>query len=240
MKPLKTIVLLLAAVLLGTAFSLATGAPLALGLLGSVATAFAAHTFGMRSATAGALSVMTLANLVWGDGDDNMGGLRTKAYWCMHSEVEVHAAPVARADATNYAQLATVASDHTFVSGKGWKSIYTTEDTGMVESTLQGELDGKSWVNKIKLFFPGGKQQIAGFLRWTHNAGLYFIGVDAEGSKRMVGSEHWPAKALAHTISTTETAAGRKGATMEFQASSPWPAPIVTVSIDLEDDSASA
>ncbi len=240
MKPLKTIVLLLAAILIGTAFSLATGAPLAIGLVGSVAAAFAAHILGMRNVVPGALSVMSLANLVWGDGDDNMGGLRTKAYWCMHSEVEVHAAPVARDAATTFTELSTITSDHTFVSGKGWKSIYTTEDTGMVESTLQGELDGKSWINKIKLFFPGGKQQIIGFLRWTHNAGLYFIGVDAEGAKRMVGSEHWPAKALAHTITTTETSAGRKGATMEFQASSPWPAPIVTVSIDLEDDSASA
>jgi hypothetical protein len=105
---------------------------------------------------------------------------------------------------------------------------------------MQGELDGKSWITKIKLFFPGGRAQVTGFLRYIQNAGMYFIGVDAEGYKRMVGSEHYPAKMLASTITTTETAAGRKGATIEAQCSSPYPAPIVTASLELENSSESA
>lgn len=237
-SPTKFLLLLMAAVILGSFASLFLGAPVLVGMGGIAALAFGQQAVA-QSHNPYQLNVVTLSSLAWGDGDDNMGGLRTKAYWCMHSEVETHAAPVARSVATTFEQLSTITTDHTFVSGKGWKSIYTTEDTGMVESTMQGELDGKSWINKIKLFFPGGRAQVMGFLRYTQNAGLYFVGIDAEGAKRMVGSEHWPAKALAETITTTETAAGRKGATMEFQASSPWPAPIVTALISVEGDSES-
>lgn len=231
--------LLMGALLLGTLLSAVAGVPLLAGAAMAFGGGALTSMANVQLHAPGAFNI-TLASLAWGDGDDNMGGLRTKVYWCMHSEVDTHAAPMARADATNYADLSTITTDHTFNVGKAWKSFYTTEDTGMVESVMQGELDGKSWLNKIKLHFPGGQTDILGFLRWIQNAGTYWIGVDAEGRKRMVGSEHWPAKLVASTITTTETAAGRKGATIEAQCSSPWPAPIVTASIDLEDDSSDA
>lgn len=235
MKPQKTRMLLMAALLFGTLLSIVAGAPLLVGAAAAGVIGVASKYSRIQFANPHALN-LNLPNLAWGDGDDNMGGLRTKAYYCLHTEIATFAAPVERADAVNLAQLVQ-SVDHTFVSGKGWKEIYTTEDTGMVESTMQGELDGKSWINKIKVHFPGGKAQISGFLRWVQNAGLHFVGVDAEGAKRRVGSEHWPAKLIASTITTTETAAGRKGATIEAQASSPFPAVFVTGDLELEDDS---
>lgn len=235
MKPLKNTSLLIGALLVGTMLCIAASSPLLVGALAATGIATLHRMVNVNPYQHGSLNV-GLVNLAWGDGDDNMGGLRTKAYYCMHTEVQTFSAPTSRAAATTLGQLATQA-DHTFVSGKGWKEIYTTEDTGMVESTMQGELDGKSWVNKIKVHFPGGKAQIMGFLRWIQNAGTHWLGVDAEGAKRLVGSEHWPAKLVASTITTTETAAGRKGATIEAQASSPFPAPIVSGNITTEDDS---
>lgn len=235
MKPLKTRTLLIAALLFGTLLSIVAGVPLIAGAAAAGAVGMASKMSTMQFHQPGSLAI-TLVNLQWGDGDDNMGGLRTKAYYCLHTEIETFSAPMSRTDATTLADLVTQA-DHTFVTGKGWKEIYTTEDTGMVDSTMQGEIDGKSWINKIKVHFPGGRAQIMGFLRWIQNAGTHWVGVDAEGYKRLVGSEHWPAKLLASTITTTETAAGRKGATIEAQCSSPFPAPIITASLDLEDSS---
>lgn len=237
MKTPNRIITLSALALMATAAMVVMGAPALVGA--AMAIAFGMAVPASQLAQDSHAMNITHTDLEWGDGDDNMGGLRTKAYWCMHSEVATHAEPMARADASSYADLATIGTDHTFVSGKGWKSIYTTEDTGMVESTMQGEKDGKSWINKIKLHFPGGRAQILGFLRYIGNAGMYFVGVDAEGAKRLVGSRHYPAKLEASTITTTETAAGRKGATIEAQCSSPYPAPIVTATLSLENSSES-
>lgn len=234
--------LMIAALLIGTALSLVLGAPLmaATGLAVGAGYAAPALRTLMPTTPNGAMA-LNLGNILWGDGDDNMGGIRTMAYYCLHSEIQRggHAAPVARVSATTLEELGTIAADHTFKSGKGWKRLYNTEDSGMVESTMQGEKDGKSWINKAKFFHPGNKSKVLGWMRWIQNAGTYWIGVDAEGSQRMVGSEHYPAKLDTSTITTTETAAGRKGCTFEVTCSSPFPAPIVTATIDIEDDDSS-
>lgn len=180
--------------------------------------------------------ITNIPNILWGDGDDNMGGLRTIAYWALHTDFTAYPTPDAptRADATNIADLVTITTAPTFKSGKGWKKLYNTEDTGMVDSNQQGEKDGKSFLNKIKLFHPGAGAQVMGLLAYINNAGCIFIGVDAEGKKRLVGSEHYPAKINTLSITTTETAAGRKGVTFEAQCSSPRPAPICAFSISVE------
>jgi hypothetical protein len=232
MKPLKTFLALAALLLVATTFALATGMPL---VLGAVGIGLAIHG-GMRMVPHTQGSMTILADILWDDGADNMGGLRTEAYYCFHSEVLTHTAPVARSAATTLNQLSIATADHTFREGKGWKKIYTTEDTGMVESTVQGEKDGKSFMNKIKLHFPGSGARINGLIRYGVNAGWYAIGADAEGLKRLVGTQYWPAKLDTATLTTTETAAGRKGVTFELVCSSPYPAPIVAASLQIESD----
>ncbi len=240
MKPTPRIVLALT--IMATAMAMVFGAPVL--ALAAVGAGVAAHGHVLSASLPGTPTnalALNMGNLLWGDGDDNMGGIRTTAYYCLHTEIAAggHAAPVSRAAATTMAELGTIAVDHTFKPTKGWKRLYNTEDSGMVESTMQGEKDGKSWINKIKLFHPGNRAEVLGFMRWIQNAGCYFVGVDAEGKQRMVGSEHYPAKLDTSTITTTETAAGRKGCTFEAVCSSPWPAPIVTAELELEADDAS-
>jgi hypothetical protein len=181
--------------------------------------------------------VSSIGDVAWGDGDDNMGGIRTQAYFCLHSDVrsDGHQAPATRAAATSLSMLSTISLDLGFKTGKGWKKCYTTEDKAFVESVMQGERDGKSWLTKIQLHFPGNGARIVGLMRLIQNAGCYVLGYDAEGKGRLVGSEHYPAKMDASTITTTETAAGLKGVTFSLMASSPYPAPICTFEPELEE-----
>jgi hypothetical protein len=232
MKPTKFLLALAALLLVATVFAMAMGLP---AIAGALAVALAMNA-AMRFVEPTQGSMTILADILWDDGADNMGGLRTEAYYCFHSEVETHAAPTARSAATTLQQLSICATDHTFHTGKGWKKIYTTEDTGMVESAVQGEKDGKSFMNKIKLHFPGSGARIQGLIRYGVNAGWYAIGADAEGLKRLVGTQYWPAKLDTATLTTTETAAGRKGVTFELVCSSPYPAPIVAAELQIESD----
>lgn len=217
--------------LLGLVLAAITGWAPAATVLATVLLGFAMPYIMPKGSLA---AISTLPNVLWGDGDDNMGGLRTIAYYALHSEVATFTAPAGRTAATNLNDLSTISTAPTFNSGKGWKRFYVTEDTSMVESTIQGEKDGKSWVNKFKGFHPGAKEKLLGLFRYVINAGTLWVGDDAEGTKRLVGSEYYPAKLDTASITTTETAAGRKGTTFEFVASSPYPAPIVKFTISEE------
>lgn len=185
------------------------------------------------------MAITNLPSILWGDGDDNMGGLRTIAYYALHSDFTAagHPNPADRESASFTAELSTISTAPTFNSGKGWKQLYITEDTGGVESELQGEKDGRSWINKFMGFHPGIRAQVLGWLRFITNAGVYMLGDDAEGSKRLVGSRYYPAKLETALPSTTTTAAGRKGVQFEFRHSSPYPAPICTFAIAEESGS---
>jgi hypothetical protein len=182
------------------------------------------------------MTISALPDVLWNDGDDNMGGIQTTAYYARISDftstgIQV---PSTLSSATTLAQLATVSVAHTFKSGKGFKRFYCTEDAGMVEVTQQGELDGKSFLNKIKLTHPGGSATLLGFQRLFNNAGMMWLAKDAEGLTRQVGNQQYPAKVVANNHTTTETAAGRKALTLEVQHSSPYPAPVYTASIEFE------
>ena len=103
------------------------------------------------------MAITNIPHILWGDGDDNMGGIRTIVYWALHSDFTAHPTPDAptRPDAINVADLVTISNAPTFKSGKGWKKLYTTEDSSGFTSGQQGEKDGKSFMNSVKLFHPG-------------------------------------------------------------------------------------
>ncbi len=182
------------------------------------------------------MPITNIPDVLWGDGSDNMGGIQTELAWARVTDFTEAGipTPTTLSSATTLDQLASISTLPTFNSGKGWKRMYCTEDAGMVECMQQGELDGKSFLNKIKLTHPGGTAKLLGFARLTNNAGMVWVAKDAEGLKRMVGSRQYPAKVVANNHTTTETAAGRKALTYEVQCSSPFPAPVVTFNLEHE------
>jgi hypothetical protein len=224
------LLLLVVVLAAGAVFSAVTG-------LHPLLAVGAMAVFGQGAMPPNALAAVTsIGDILWGDGDDNMGGIRTIAHIALHSDVASggHRAPATRAAATNLEELATINTDLGFKEGKGWKQVYCTEDKGLVESAIQGERDGKSWLTRTQLFHPGNKARIVGFMRLVQNAGLYAHVWDAEGLGRLIGSEFYPAKVNTATITTTETAAGLKGVTFEVYCNSPYPAPICTFEPALE------
>ena len=170
-------------------------------------------------------------NVLWGDGIDNPGGTQTIAFYAPLSAFAAGGIPKVPANPTDFATSITIPTEFVFNSQEGFRKIYLTEDTGMVEDEGVGEKDGKSWRNKFKLFHPGSKAAALGFARWINNTGCIFLVKEADGQVRIVGSEQFPAKVDANTITTTETTDGRKGMTMEVSAASITPAPIYTGNI---------
>lgn len=185
---------------------------------------------------------MGLENLVpgdvlWADGQDNMGGLSTiHAYAPVSDFLTINEPPE---DPATFADAAKISAAHVFKPGKGWRKLYTTEDTSGLMDESVGEKDGKSYKNKATLFHPGTKDDLLGMARYLNNTGIILLVQESEGAYRQVGSSRFPAKVDTNTIDTTTTTDGRKGMTAEIGAASHYPAPIYPFAVNFLSDSGS-
>lgn len=172
-------------------------------------------------------------DLLWQDGQNNMGGIQSPVYYALHSEVtNWPTLPAASADMT---QAAKLSGDFQFQSGAGFRSLYTTLDTGVLRSEEQGEIDGVSYRLALELHYPGNQADALGFLAKVKNSNLVFVVYDAEGIARVVGSDAFPAKRDpgVNPSTTGQATADRKGNTIGFFSYANTPAPIYEGAVPL-------
>lgn len=165
----------------------------------------------------------TLTNLQWTQGQQNMGGIIGNIYYCPIEDILTFptASAAGKLDTTG-----------TFVckTGKKFITIYHTAETGKLDDTTVGDRDGKSKENLLEFFFPGSKQDVAEFERFSLNTPCVVICKDTNGNYRLlgVGSFDDTTDALTGDIpaylesssGTTGTArADRRGKTFQFKHS---------------------
>ena len=176
---------------------------------------------------------MNFNDLLWQDGKENMGGLKVIGYYAPISDIdnfpELPAAPTTPEEEVTLESI----TGFTFKTGKNFLKIYSTEETSSVTSEPQGEVDGQSFVNKAKIFYPGSEIECMAFMKAVNNNNMVFIFEEASGgARRVIGSKAFPAKCKpSHT--TGEKTADRKGMTMEIQSFGTTPAPFYTGDISL-------
>ena len=178
---------------------------------------------------------MSLENIVpedilFGDGQDNMGGLATLHAWAPVSHFD--AIGEIKADPTTFAEGGEIETAHTFKAGKGWLKLYSTEDTSGLMDESVGERDGKSFKNKVTVFHPGTKSAVLGLIRYLNNTGVIFLAQESEGAFRQVGSRRFPAKIDSSTVDTATTTDGRKGCTFEISAANHLPSPVYPFTVE--------
>lgn len=180
--------------------------------------------------------IASLPHLLVDEPADNIGGVTTTLYWALVKEFELGGikTPHNYDTADSLADLATIREAHAFKSGKGFKRLYVTEDTGYVTCTPQGELKGKSYMNKIGGFHPSNRAAILGAARYLNNSGVIMIGKDGQGLYRQVGSEDYPGNMTASDVDTGVGPTGRRGYKVETSASANYPAPIYPFSLENE------
>jgi hypothetical protein len=199
--------------LLSVVFAAILGGTLGFSPLGALALAagfFASSLYMPKHA----LGTFNFASLAWADGEDNMGGIRTTAYYIPASQVTTEPSLV----------NSELDGDYTLEAGKYFLSFYTTAEVGDVVDEGQGETDGRSFKHKGKLFFPGTKEAALDFCRAANNTGFIFIFVESTGQRRVVGSKAFPAKLSIGTTTGAKTA-DRKGISIEVESYGYSPAP---------------
>lgn len=146
----------------------------------------------------------------------NMGGIAQVVYFGFWADVLTW--PTKPTSPTTLEENATLTGDLVMKAGKRLFEMYITDDTGEFEIETVGELDGKSFVEHLRLFHPGLKKKILGFMSAVKNDNLVFIVKDNDGQYYLMGDDTRPAIFAGSPDSngTSRETAGRRGMSMEF------------------------
>lgn len=147
---------------------------------------------------------------------ENMGGIAQTVYFGFFADVATW--PTKPTTPATVAENGVLTGDLTMKPGKRMFELYITDDTGEFEIEPVGEKDGKSFVLHLRLFHPGLKDRILGFINAAKNDNLVFVVPDNNGHKFLMGDSLRPAtyEGADENSGTGKETAGRRGIGMHF------------------------
>lgn len=171
---------------------------------------------------------LILDDIDWTQGQDNTAGIQQNVYFISKNDVTAFPALPKLGVAGTLAELATVAGDIVLKASAKAISFYCTLEKSGATSDSQGEMDGMSFKNSIKLFHPGNNADADGFARFAKNGSFYILFADLDGTVFLLGHPGYPAKMVSAPGTTGEKTADAKGRTYTFQSVWSGPAPRFT------------
>lgn len=146
----------------------------------------------------------------------NMGGIAQTVYYGAWADVESW--PTVPSSPATIEDNGTLTGNLVMKTGKQLFEMYITDDTGEFEIESVGERDGKSFVTHLRLFNPGLKKKLLGFINWAKNENMVFIVKDNDGQYYLMGDETRPAtfEGAPDGAGTGRETAARRGISMEF------------------------
>ncbi len=240
MKPIRIITALLMMVILGSAFSFATGVDPFLGIGTMItinATVNVLHLTGTISLPRRVALLLDFGSLEWGDGKDNVPGIREVGYYAPKSWLTDVGFPEPIANPASMADYGKLEPTPGFVFAQGgFLKVYGTEGKNKVEFEGQGEPDCQSFNNKYTFVYPGTEAAATGFCRRLNNTDCVFIAKEFDGTNRVIG--HPRIRTVAKITGTTgDTRTSQKGFTIEVSCTHELPAPIYEGDISLASES---
>lgn len=163
-------------------------------------------------------------DLLWADGQDCIGGTQTMHYYAPLSWIAN--LPVASATPATLTDKVIINNPITFHLGKKFLKMYSTMDTGRVFDKQVGEIDGKSFESSFEWFFPGTKAEALALIALMNNSNMFFLALEANGQRRMMGSRAFPAKLELADVDTGTKTSDRKGTKLRVSSRGVIPAAI--------------
>lgn len=130
--------------------------------------------------------------------------------------------------AADFAGLVTISTDITFAAGKGFQKLEVIQETGKVESVIEGEMDGKVFRNNCPLVFKGVESDKLGFSRFVKNKHLIFLIREHNGTYRLIGNTVTPARVEDGTADTGDARNAARRSSVNVYDYQDHPAPIYT------------
>lgn len=120
----------------------------------------------------------------------NMGGIPQVVYFCLHSDVlSWPTRPNAEEAGMALEKMGELIGDLKLKDGKQMYSFYVTDDEGKLDFESVGEKDGKSFVQKLRVYNPGLQSKLLGFINLVKNESLVFLVPDNNENFFLLGDE---------------------------------------------------
>ena len=198
-----------------------------LGFVGLLAVALAFSAIQATGAPVGdGISVAAFGALLYQQGRNNMGGYSN---WAAVIPIEyVSAVPQLPAAPSDYDDYVVATGQFTFkdIGETNTKYapifIYSTEAKVKYDADSVGEIDGKSFEQKGEFFFPGNKEEAAGFAAFIKNRPCIVIIADPDGKQQMIGTPALPCH-ISPSMTGGQARADLRGTKFEFSAPSNEP-----------------
>lgn len=146
---------------------------------------------GVFDPISGTMAFAFLYNDLDWEGGDNIGGFTSTGYLAIHHEVDTW--PTFNRNATTDAEMVELTGDYVMKEGKKFYKVYFTQRTAGAESENQGEIDGKSFMQKPVFFIPGTRTQNLAAARKLNNArGILLVKDPNTGEMIQFGDEDFP------------------------------------------------
>ncbi len=151
--------------------------------------------------------------------NSNMGGTKMKIFWApIDSFTTIADLPSAPATAADYS---TISANHVLGAGKAWNEMYCTLNKGEQDDTLQGEIDGRSYKQTAKLFYPGTEQAALGIMNQVMNDKVIVLVPLANGAYKQIGSEDFPAELVCSAYKSGTNSGGINGMEIAVESMGP-------------------
>ena len=176
-----------------------------------------------------------MEDLLWTQGQQNMGGLVGDLYAVEADQINLETALGFESDALK------VTGDIVLNDHYKFARIYHTRGTGKLDDTVVGERDGRSVENMVEFNIPGNQTSVETFKYNYLNTPLVVICKDSEGNFRLMGlalingivTLDMPAYIESIAGTTGATTADKRGSTFQIKSEAPHPALFYTGTIDL-------
>lgn len=165
------------------------------------------------------------------DQETAAGVSSVEIYAARVSDFDTIIAPPSLSEATTLAEAATITGPHTFTAPKGFFKLNILPDTGLVESSNEGEKGSKTNTNSFSGTLPGITARNLGMIRKYQNVGMIFLVTQIDGKVRQIGSKISPAYLSEASASTGQKAGDINGIPVKFTDTQAYQAPIYTGTI---------
>lgn len=203
---MRRIISILFILLIGIVFAGITGIHPAITIAAIMFGSMVLHRFNLIPK--GAL-FMAFVDLLWTQGQDNMGGLVGEIFFCPAEDI------LTLPDLSAVGALDTEAAvDIACKTGKNFIRIYHTAETGKIDYNTVGDRDAKSKENILEWLYPGDDKTLAEVERLIQNTPGVYICKDTKGNLRLLGVSNLDASVATLTLDIpcyVETSNGTTG-----------------------------
>ncbi len=160
-------------------------------------------------------SYASIGNLA---GQENPGGIAQLIYWAPKSYFTTIQEPSNMATATNPEDLVNVSTNHAFVVGKFFHTLYCTQGKGKMGFKNASDIDASGGFVELEVFVPGVDSATQGVLRMMKMDDLIIEVPMADGVKHQLGTTTFPAKMADFEFGTADNGSGVRGTMVKFRS----------------------